>query len=99
VVEKIGGRVQDCERLCWGEDNRAVTRLTARGHNHNGISEPWELRTLSEVGIQSISLEYSESGKVDRWGNRFRYRAKIMFADGTAKWAYDVFLQMDRSRR
>jgi hypothetical protein len=61
--------------------------------NHNGISEPWELQTLPEVGIKSISLEYSESGRVDKWGNRFRYRAKVSFADGTSKWAYDVFLQ------
>jgi hypothetical protein len=63
--------------------------------NHNGISEPWELHTLAEAGIKAISLEYGESGRVDKWGNRFRYRAKVSFIDGTSRWAYDVFLQIN----
>lgn len=62
--------------------------------NHNGISEPWELHSLPELRITSISLDYAESGRVDRWGNRFRYRSKVTFANGAERWAYDVFLQI-----
>ena len=62
--------------------------------NQNGISEPAELHTLSEFGIQSISLDYRESRHRDRYGNEFRYRARIYGANHTdlSRWAYDVFL-------
>jgi hypothetical protein len=70
------------------------TRLRIwKDSNHNGISEPWELVTLQDAGIESISLSYSESGYVDKWGNRFRYRARVSFKNGADKWAYDVILQ------
>jgi hypothetical protein len=45
--------------------------------NHNGISEPDELHTLSSVGIESIDLHFYESRRVDEYGNQFPYRARI----------------------
>jgi hypothetical protein len=65
-----------------------------RDSNHNGISEPWELISLPAAGIKSISLDYSETGYIDKWGNRFRYRARVVSTNGADKWAYDVFLQV-----
>ncbi|HSE98121.1 MAG TPA: hypothetical protein VLD57_07650, partial [Blastocatellia bacterium] len=62
--------------------------------NHNGISEPDELRTLHSLGLESIDLEYRESRRRDGNGNEFRYRAKALISDRSTlnRWAYDVFL-------
>ena len=60
--------------------------------NHNGVSEPEELLTLSSLKITALELEFKESMRVDRYGNQFRYRAKVMDVGSVGRWAWDVFL-------
>ncbi|HEX7721817.1 MAG TPA: hypothetical protein VF397_06640, partial [Pyrinomonadaceae bacterium] len=62
--------------------------------NHNGLSEGSELHLLSELGVESISLDYREAHRTDRYGNTFRYRAKVYGGNhqDLGRWAYDVFL-------
>jgi hypothetical protein len=55
--------------------------------NHNGNSEPWELHSLFDLNVNSISLDFKESRRTDQHGNQFRYRVKV----NETRWAYDVF--------
>jgi hypothetical protein len=65
--------------------------------NHNGISEPGELRPFSEL-LSAIALDYKEARRTDQFGNQFRYRAKVFDLNGSqgGRWAWDVFLKVQQ---
>ena len=65
--------------------------------NHNGISEAGELHSLKQLGLAGIECNYGESKRKDRYGNLFRYRAKVRDLRNTqvGRWAWDVFLARD----
>jgi hypothetical protein len=82
------------DRLIDRNDAVFVSLRLWQDTNHNGISEAWELHTLTDLNIESISLDFRESKRTDRYGNQFRYRAKITNSKGVqvGRWAWDVFL-------
>ena len=61
--------------------------------NHDGISQPSELRTLASLNVKSINLNYRESSRRDEYGNFFRYRALVSedASSDLGRTAYDVF--------
>ena len=62
--------------------------------NHNGTSEAAELFSLQATGLTTIELQYQLSKRIDRYGNQFRYRAKVKDKRDAqlGRWAWDVFL-------
>lgn len=82
------------DRVITAQDSVFVSLRLWQDVNHNGISEPSELKTLSSVELTSIELDYKESRRTDAYGNRFRYRAKVKDLRGTqlGRWVWDVFL-------
>lgn len=62
--------------------------------DHDGVSQPWELRTLPELGVAGISLAYTEARETDQHGNSFRYKAAVYGTTGSpvGMTAWDVWL-------
>lgn len=62
--------------------------------NHNGVSEPSELKTLRQLGLNTLEVDYKKSKRTDEFGNEFRYRAKVKDTHGAqlGRWAWDVIL-------
>lgn len=78
-----------------GAADQIFTQLRLwRDENHDGESQWGELVGLVDAGVSGISIDYRESGRKDRWGNRFRYRGEVQHAKGrhVGHWAYDVVL-------
>jgi hypothetical protein len=64
-----------------------------RDLNHNGLSEPDELQPVSESGLEAINTEYKISRRVDKYGNEFRQRSRVLWKDGQYDHLYDIWLQ------
>lgn len=63
--------------------------------NHDGLSQPVELRALGEAGVVSISLNYVVSGRRDRHGNFLRYTALVQMDDRVAQCVDVIFVQAE----
>jgi len=64
--------------------------------DHDGVSSPSELFRLSDLGIERLEIAAQESRRRDRYGNEFRYFARVALRERSGqliyRWAVDVFL-------
>jgi hypothetical protein len=67
-----------------------------RDSNHDGVSQPAEILTLSAARVERISLAIVESSRSDKDGNLFRYKVKVELLNEHGgrvnRSAYDVYL-------
>lgn len=65
--------------------------------SHDGVSQPDELFTLDDLGIEALDLDYVESRHQDRYGNTFRYKAAVLLAGPGQRRtrSADVFLRTE----
>jgi hypothetical protein len=63
--------------------------------NHDGISQPDELHSLSELGVARIDLQYQVKPRTDEFGNEFYLRGRVWDVKGKqgGRWAWDVYLR------
>ncbi len=61
--------------------------------NRDAVSQPGELRSLAEMGIQGISLSFYRDDEEDQWGNVFHWWSSVFFEDGSESMSVDVFFQ------
>lgn len=65
--------------------------------NHDGISQPEELRTAASIGLVALETAYGESRRRDRFGNQYRLRGISWWRVGgdrtpQPRIVYDVWL-------
>lgn len=74
-------------------DAQFASLVLWRDANHDGRSTPDELQSLDAAGITALHIDYRISNRADDYGNAFQYRARIDRADGSTRWAWDVFFK------
>ena len=63
--------------------------------DHDGVSQPGELRSLAAAGVRALDLDFVESRRRDPHGNQLRYTSRVDLDHGTTQ-ATDVFLLVGR---
>jgi hypothetical protein len=63
--------------------------------DHDAYSDPSELKSLTAAGITEFDTKYRRAHKSDDFGNRFRFKSKVMVKNKKGKekpeTTYDVF--------
>ncbi|QMT36029.1 calcium-binding protein [Neisseria wadsworthii] len=64
----------------------------------DGVSDSGELKTLSETGIISLNLKYTETDVLDENGNAHKQTSSAIWKDGHTGDAVDVWFKTDGSK-
>jgi hypothetical protein len=55
--------------------------------NQDGVSQSDELSPLASSGVEIVELRTVESGRRDRYGNRYRWASRVTYDDGHRRYA------------
>ncbi|MEP7348493.1 MAG: tandem-95 repeat protein [Sphingorhabdus sp.] len=63
----------------------------------DGITDAGELRTLDEIGVSSISLNFTRKSSFDTFndGSFIDNASVVQMTDGSTTWVYDAYLAVD----
>lgn len=82
--------------MAWSTPTTLPSELRIwKDANGDGQTDAGELFTLGEVGIQSISVNYTNSSFIDAQGNAHRQVGSYTTLDGQTRAATDVWFQTD----
>ena len=65
--------------------------------NSDGLTDSGELKTIAEVGIQSIGVTYSETATTDSHGNLHLQQGSFQKTDGSIGQTEDIWLRVNKS--
>jgi len=64
--------------------------------NADGVAQPAELRTLSDLGITQIDVRYNRHfSEEDQYGNITRFNSLVHYLDGTLRQIFDVWFAIN----
>lgn len=63
----------------------------------NGVDDGNESQTLTDAGFCGVGLNYTTTGRRDRYGNQYRFSAALYRCDGTVTRSTDVTLKVSGS--
>jgi hypothetical protein len=61
--------------------------------DHDGVSQPNELRLVGSTSVLSLSTGYRTIARRDEYGNIFRYMSEVRFTSGLRASYFDVFFR------
>lgn len=88
--EKLSGFDSNYDEVVDRHDAVWSHLLLWTDRNHNGESEPEEMRPLPTSGIETLDLHYKVLGRQDRNGNAFRLTSHL-WRNGKKEKYYDVY--------
>jgi hypothetical protein len=91
-LESAAYGTSERDGLITARDAAFSRLLLWRDLNHNGLSEPDELQLVAESGLEAISTDYKSSRRLDKHGNEFRQRSRVLWADGQYDHIFDIWL-------
>jgi hypothetical protein len=95
-VETTPYGASDMNEVITARDAAFARLLLWRDRNHNGVSEPDELQSLADAGVEAVYTDYKNSKRVDKHGNEFRQRSRVKWNDGQFDQTFDVWLRWRR---
>ncbi|RYY08418.1 MAG: hypothetical protein EON55_20485, partial [Alphaproteobacteria bacterium] len=89
---KINSKARD-GKISREDDVYLKLRLWS-DENLDGVAQASELRTLEEMGVESINLKYDEHyHEEDIYGNEIRMKSDVKMKDGTLNLIYDLWFR------